>query len=118
MFKQDEIEEALLKSRQEMSKKMAEKIATTLEADRSAAYTAAERGRIYAYPKHFLLNETGISMAMIIPEVEKLMGRESDYLQIKQEILYSRKGVLSHKRTWGSQKVLAVVFRLNRRGTK
>lgn len=116
MYTHREIEEALFKGRQRAAEEIAKRISSILEKDRAEAYTAAAIGRSYEYEDHMIANKTGISIFMIIQEVEKVLGKEeSRYLQIKQLPAYSRKGRLTKKRTFFSKKVSAVSFRWNRR---
>lgn len=120
MYKQDEIEELLLQGNEKKVCQMANKILDILSNDRDAAYMEALNGKPYMYPKEHLWEvPKGLSAFRIIREVQNLLGRryptEVGYLEIKQETAYSRKGVLSLKRTWGGKKVPAISFRWNRR---
>lgn len=121
MFKQDEIEEALLHANEKSIKQCADKICNILSDDREVAYMEALNGKPYMYPKEHLWEvPKGLSPFRIIREVQKLLERryptEVGYLQIKQETAYSCKnGVLSRKRKCFRKKVPAIFFRWNRR---
>ena len=120
MYKQDNIEELLLQENSKKVCQMANKILDILSNDRDVAYMEALNGKPYMYPKEHLMEvPKGLSPFRVIREVQKLLERryptEVSYLTIKQVVAYSRKGVLSLKRTWRGKKVLAVSFRWNRR---
>ena len=115
MYTQNQVEDALINGCQKEAKKLAVEIAEMLNEDRDAAFTAAECGRLYTYPEHIIENKLRISIFMLIQELENRLNGELCYLQIKPVVAYSRKGVLSLKRTWRGKKVLAVSFRWNRR---
>ena len=115
MYTQNQIEDALINGRQQEAKKLAVALAEVLNEDRDAAFTAAECGRLYAYPEHIIENKLRISIFMLIQELENRLKGEISYLRIKPVMAYSRKGVLSLKRKWRGKKVPAISFRWNRR---
>lgn len=120
MFKQDEIEEALLHANEKSIKQCADKICNILSDDREVAYMEALNGKPYMYPKEHLWEvPKGLSPFRIIREVQKLLERryptEMGYLVIKQVTAYAHNGVLTLKRSWRGKKVSAVSFRWNRR---
>ena len=116
MYTQNQIEDALINGRQKEAKKLAVEIAEMLNEDRDAAFTAAECGRLYAYPEHIIENKLRISIFMLIQELENRLNGELCYLQIKPVVAYSRKGRLTKKRTIFAKKVPAISFSFQRRG--
>lgn len=115
MYTQNQVEDALINGRQKEAKKLAVEIAEMLNEDRDAAFTAAECGRLYAYPEHIIENKLRISIFMLIQELENRLNGELCYLQIKQVTAYSRKGVLTLKKGLGAKMVSAISFRFQRR---
>lgn len=116
MYRQDNIEELLLQENSKKVCQMANKILDILSNDRDVAYMEALNGKPYMYPKEHLMEvPKGLSPFRVIREVQKLLGRESNYLQIKQVTAYSRKGVLTLKKGLGAKMVSAISFRFQRR---